>query len=360
MILLNPGPVTLSPAVRQALQGDDLCHREPEFAALTLRICQKLQHVYPEAAANYQAVLLTASGSGGVEAMLSTFAPVNGCTLVLSNGVYGERMLAMLQAQGKPCLALSQRWGEAIDLSALAIELARQQISHVAVVHHETTTGRLNELDAVAALCREKGVALLIDAVSSFGGEWLDFAGWQPLAVAATANKCLHGIPGVAFVLARQDALAQPSHATSLYLDLLRYYRDQRQGWSPFTQAVQGFMALDAALDELQMAGGWLARRQQYRQRSAAVAETLAQGGVSPLLAAELCSSMLRTYHLPPGMSYAYLHDQLKAAGFVIYAGQGSLAAEVFRIATMGEITAADLQALQQALRQILAAGVCA
>lgn len=347
MILLNPGPVTLSPSVRNALHGDDLCHREPEFAAMTKRICQKLEAVYPVCQAQYQAVLLTASGSGAVEAMLSTFSPFDGKTLVLCNGVYGERMVAMLQRQNKPVEALMNDWRSPLCLLQLETRLAHGGITHVAVVHHETTTGRLNDLSAIAAMCLRFGTKLMIDAVSSFGAEWIDFANWQPLAVAATANKCLHSIPGVAFVIAHEQVLQQQkTAATTLYLDLQMYYREQRHGWSPFTQAVQGFMALEAALDEFHQLGGWQARRQTYQHRSEMISAHLATYDIQPLLMPTDSSCILKTYTLPDGIGYDFLHDELKRAGFTIYAGQGQLGGKVFRIAVMGTISDFEMQQL--------------
>src|SRR4051812_39165162 len=204
MILLNPGPVTLTARVKRALAGDDMCHREAEFAELTLDVLRGIENVY-DTGGGYSAVMLSGSGTAAVEAMLSTFASKTRPTLVVCNGVYGERMAAMLARQGKPAVKLRQEWLAAIDLAKVeqAIE-AQPQLANVAVVHNETTTGRLNDLGPLAALCAKRGLGLLLDAVSSFGGEQLDFAKLQPLAVAATANKCLHGAPGVSFVLARK------------------------------------------------------------------------------------------------------------------------------------------------------------
>lgn len=356
MILLNPGPVTLSAKVRRALQGDDLCHREPEFASLTKAILGKLESVYDDAGKTHAAVLLTASGSGAVEAMLSTFAPRNQTTLVVANGVYGERMLDMLTRQGKPCIGLTAPWESPIELDSVERLLEEHPgISHLAVVHHETTTGRLNDLRALAKLCAKRRIELMIDAVSSFGAEWIDFATWNPLAIASTANKCLHGIPGVSFVMARREALEHSqTQATTLYFDLLRYYRNQRSGWSPFTQAVQGFMALEAALDELLESGSWSGRQGVYRQRSSRIAAKLGKLGALPLLE-DGASSMLRSYLYPEGKSYARLHDGLKKRGFTIYAGQGRLQARIFRIATMGDITEENMQNLMAALEEVLA-----
>jgi 2-aminoethylphosphonate-pyruvate transaminase len=353
VILLNPGPVSLSPRVRRVLaEAEDLCHREPEFADLSREILNRLECVY-EAVDDYTAITLTGSGTAAVEAMLSSFARKDQATLVVANGVYGERMAEMLQRQSKPFLMARSAWLEPIHLDLVAEMLRKHpEIACVAVVHHETTTGRLNDLAELARLCQAWGKELLIDAISSFGAEALPFAEWRPLAVAATANKCLHGIPGIACVLARRDVLEQnASQATSLYLDLMGYYRTQKSGYSPFTQAVQAAQALCEALRELANEGGWLARQRRYQDRTNRVRQALTECGVSPLLPTALSASMLTSYQLPTGFSYEALHRAMKASGFIIYAGQGEFNGRVFRIATMGEIGEEDLARLSAALR---------
>jgi 2-aminoethylphosphonate-pyruvate transaminase len=355
MILLNPGPVTLTPRVRNALLRGDLCHREPEFAALFLDLRQRLETVYPEAERTHAAVLLAGSGTAAVEAMLSTFAPRRQRTLVATNGVYGERMTLMLEHQGKPFVAVRSLWTEAIDDDRIAAALnADSSIACVAVVHHETTTGRLNRLDGLASLCRERGVSLLVDAVSSFGGEELRFDDWSPTAIAATANKCLHGVPGLSFVIAERQQLGESNgYATALYLDLERYYAEQNSGWSPFTQPVQICFALQEALQELLEAGGWRTRRERYQFISRTVRSTLETLGVSALLPERETSAIMSAFRLPAGDSYERIHDELKAMGFIIYAGQKDLRKTIFRIANMGAISNDDIDRLVVALRSV-------
>lgn len=354
--LLNPGPVTLTSRVRQSLLREDICHREPEFSALQSEIRSRLAGVYPEARSDYRAVLLTGSGTAAVEAMVGSLVPGNGLALVVANGVYGERMAAMLHAQGKAHEVASAGWLSAMDLDAVERRLALSpSISHVLAVHHETTTGRLNDLPALGAICRRHGVPLLLDAVSSFGGEEIEFASWNLEACAATANKCLHGVPGISFVLARRSAFESgASGARSLYLDLFRYYQEQEKGSAPFTQAVHACYALAEALRELEDSGGWRARHAHYRALSSRVFEGLRAQGVAPLLEIEAPSSAILTaYRLPPGHAYRELHDSLKAEGFVIYAGQGGpLGKEIFRIAVMGDLGRADIDALLAACRR--------
>ncbi len=357
MILLNPGPVTLSARVRQALAREDLCHREQEFADLTLDIRARIERIYPDAQPAHAAVLLTGSGSAAVEAMLSSLLPADGKTLVVANGVYGERMATILARHRRPHHVLRLDWTEAIDCRLVEAALdADPTIAHVASVHHETTTGRLNDIATLGALCRRRGLGLLLDAVSSFGAEEIRFDEWNLVAAAAAANKCLHGVPGVAFVLARRDVLADCSrHADSLYLDLGLLYREQQAGWSPFTQAVQAFFALHEALCEFEEAGGQAARRARYVQLSSLLRRELPAAGATLLLPPDDYASMLTSFRLPPGVGYAGLHDELKRRGFTIYAGQGHLAPQIFRIATMGALSDPDLERLLDSCRAVFA-----
>ncbi len=348
--LLNPGPVTLSERVRASLLGPDLCHREPEFAELQGEIRRRLCQVYPSD--GYDAVLVAGSGTAAVEAMVGSLVPWDGRALVAVNGVYGERIAAILRLQGKTVDVAKSDVLAPIDLAAVEAQLGRARYSHVIAVHHETTTGRLNDVPALGALCRRFGVPLLLDGVSSFGGEAVDLAGWNVEAIAATANKCLHGVPGLSFVLVRRSAFAKrDSAATSLYLDLYRHHADQERGGTAFTQPVHVCHALCEALRELEDGGGWQARQARYRRLSTWVFGALAARGVKPLLAiAEPSSAALTAYRLPAGRSYADLHDAMKAAGFVIYAGQGALAQAIFRVAVMGSLDDDDVARFVAAL----------
>jgi 2-aminoethylphosphonate-pyruvate transaminase len=308
--------------------------------------------VHP-ALAGFSAATLAASGSGAVEAMLATFAPADSKTLVAANGVYGERMARMLAALGRPHRVLPHEWTAPVDAAALEAALAADgAITHLAVVHHETTTGRLNDLDAIGAICRKRGVTLLLDAVSSFGAERIEAAAWNLGALAGTANKCLHGVPGLSFVLATAELWARkPAPAGSVYLDLRAYHTGQHgDGYSPFTLPVQVAFALHEALAEHAEQGGAGARLALYRARAQQVAAALTAAGARTLLDPATYSAVLWSWRLPAGQTYAALHDALKAAGYVIYAGQGRLGPEIFRIAHMGEITRAQMDGLCAAL----------
>jgi 2-aminoethylphosphonate-pyruvate transaminase len=349
VILLNPGPVSMTAKVRTALAGEDVCHREPEFKALVGKVREKISAIY--GAPGYTPVLIGGSGTSAVETMLSVVSKEE-TSLVVANGVYGERMATMLKAQGKRHEIVEAPWTSGMDLAAAEKAIASGSYGHVLAVHHETTTGRLNDIAALGAICKKAGVPLLLDAVSSFAGEDIRWDEWNIEAAAATANKCVHGAPGVSYVLVRDAALARPSGATSVYLDLHRHAADQAKGSTPFTLPTHVTFALDAALDELAASGGWKARLATYTARSKRVRTTLAEVGVGYLLENEnVYGATLTSFRLPAGKTYEALHAHLKKDGFVIYAGQGKFDGAIFRIAVMGEITERDLDRLVASLR---------
>jgi 2-aminoethylphosphonate-pyruvate transaminase len=361
MKLLNPGPVSLTERVRKALMREDMCHREIEFAEMTKDVIARLGAIYPEARDGYVPVLITGSGTAAVEAMIGSIVPRAGRALVVANGVYGERAAAMLDAQGKAHTLVRAEWTAPMKLDDVARELSKGGHSHVIAVHHETTTGRLNDVAALGALCKKHGVPMLLDGVSSFGGEEIRFDDWNLEACAATANKCLHGVPGIAFVLVKKSVFAgdRATGATSVYLDLFRYRKEQTSGFSPFTQSVQAMFALQEALRELDDAGGWTKRHARYRAITSRVIEELRALGVELMLESkDVSSAILTAFKMPGRTTYAKLHDELKEAGFVIYAGQGQFSGSIFRIAVMGDISDGDVDRLVVALRRSLGSGI--
>lgn len=353
-ILLNPGPVSLSEGVRRAVTRVDLCHREPEFFKLQDKVIRGLLDVYQCDPEQWAAVLIGGSGTSALEAMIASLLPRDASLLVLENGVYGERLSRIAGIHGIRHEALKADWGDPIDLDAFENLLATGKFTHAASVHHETTTGRLNPIDKIAALCTQHGVQLLLDTVSSFGAESIPFEQPSLQAVAATANKCLHGIPGLAMAVCRRDALRQDIEPRSLSLHLQGWAEQQARQSTPFTPAVNAVLGLAQALKELREQGGWHARRSRYRYLAARVAETCQDLGVEQWLPAAESSCVLRSYYLPAGLSYDELHDGLKQQGFIIYAGQGELATKLFRISTMGEISDYDIARLEQALQMVI------
>ncbi|SAK98281.1 class V aminotransferase [Caballeronia pedi] len=345
MLLLNPGPVTLSERVRKSLLQTDLCHREPEFFDLQDEARQRLVAAYELDPAVWSAVLMTGSGTAAVESMIAGLVPEGGRLLVVENGVYGDRIAQIARQYHIDHEVVKYEWMQAPDIDAIIARLDSDKFTNVAIIHHETTTGRLNAIDQLSRACGERGIGLLLDAVSSFGAEAIDFDGGGIAAIAATANKCLHGVPGAAFVIARRDALAKAA-SRNYYLGIARLAKLQDERNTPFTPSVHAYYALVEALREFEEEGGWRARHARYARLAEQVRAGLASLGIDSALSPEESSVVLRAYRLPAGVTYETLHDALKAKGFVIYAGQGGLSKELFRISTMGALDANDMDRL--------------
>jgi 2-aminoethylphosphonate-pyruvate transaminase len=354
-VLLNPGPANTSPRVRQALVMPDLCHREPEFFDMMRECRQRLVGALGLGAA-FDAVLFTGSGTAAVEAALASLIPPERGVLIVNNGVYGDRMLRIARAHGIPAEALTYDVTTPVTPADVTRVLrAHPEISHVAVVHHETTTGLLNPVEAVADAARAEGRRVLVDAMSSLFGEPLDVAREGIDAVTASANKCLQGIPGVSFVLARREALAalKGRPPRSVYLDLHNHWATQEQDNTPFTPAVQVLHAMREALIEL-AEEGVAARIARYAENARVLRRGMAALGFSILLPEGARSSVLTTFRLKPGIAYEPLHDAMKRRGYVIYAGQGDIRTYAFRVANMGTLTPKEMDGVVDAFAACL------
>ncbi len=344
--LLNPGPVTLAPSVRAALaDSTDLCHREPEFSRLQQSVRHELAGMYG-VESDYSTTLFTGSGTAAVEAMLTSLVPAGSAVLIASNGVYGQRMAAMAARAGVDHVVIETGMTDPIDFAGVERILATQpDVSHIAAVQHETTIGRLNDLGRLAAVAG--GRPILLDAVSSFGAEEIRFADWNVEACAATANKCLHGVPGISFVVATQEALAdERRQPPSVYLDLAANYRAQEDGYPQFTPAVQSLIALDVALADLATVGGWQARGHRYRDLSGRIRDGFAAAGIDAILPPGDNAAALTSFWLPTGTDFEGLFQRLSASDFVIYPGQRRLYEEIFRVAVMGDLSDDDISEL--------------
>ncbi len=362
-VLLNPGPACTSQRVRAALLRGDLCHRESEFADLLLGLQRKLRAAL-DLPPEYAIALVTGSGTAAMEMAVIGAVRPGRALAVVNNGVYGARLAAIARAHGIDVAEVQGPWTAAPSLDELAALLAaRDDLDALAVVHHETTTGLLNPIAEIGRLAREAGVPLILDAISSMGCDPLDARGAGADFLIGTANKGFHGLPGVSFVCLSPRGRARVAEVPprGLYLSLGAYLAQQERGDVPFTPAVQICYALDEALDELAERGGVPARITDYAARAALVREGVAALGLAQFLPPDAPrSNALTAIRLPRGLSYERLHDRLKEQGYIIYAGQGGLSAEMFRVATMGELTLDTLHnfvgALGQAIGRVPAA----
>jgi 2-aminoethylphosphonate-pyruvate transaminase len=354
--LLNPGPVNTSEAVKRAALRPDLCHREPEYTKLMADVRRKLLEVANVSGENYKSVLIAGSGTAALELGVSSLIHAGKKILVIINGVYGERIEKIADIHGIAKKTIVSAWGERPDLNAVDRALADDpEIEVVALIHHETTTGLLNPVAEVGELCKKHDKLFFLDSISAFGGEQVDLEKSGIDFLACTANKCLHGLPGVAFLLisGRGEKHIADIPARSLYFDLKNYIAQQDKGTIPFTPCVPGMYTLDVALDEV-LAEGPQNRINTYRERAAFLRKELGALGMQLYLDPRFLSNTITTFKLPSGVSYDQLHDALKADGFVIYAGQGKLASEIFRVANMGNVPMSAYRELVDSVRRFL------
>ncbi len=351
-VLMNPGPVVAAERVRAALGGPDLCHREVEFTELMNRVRDRVTRICG-GGREHTSLILTGSGTAAVEAVVTSVVPADGALLTLDNGHYGRRMHDIAVAHGLRSERLVFGWANPIDLDAVDRALAADPgLSHVAVVHHETSTGMLNDIAAVTRVAHRHGREVVVDAVSSVGAEDVDLVRDGIDWLAGSANKCLEGMPGLAFVAGRRTAFAAlDGHPRrSYYLDLARHFTAQEMSATPaFTPAVPTFYAFDTALG-LALEEGVRARGDRYRALVRVLRDGLQRLGFTLLLPPEHRAVGLTVVRLPPGVSYDDLHAPLKAAGYVVYAAQGPLAESCFRLSTLGALTAEDITGFLDAL----------
>jgi len=305
----------------------------------------------------FAAVLFTGSGTAAVEAAVSSAVPADGGLLVIDNGVYGDRLLRITRAHGIRAQALSYDVTTAARPDDVRAALrADRQLTHVAVVHHETTTGVLNPVADIARAAAAEGRRVLVDAMSSLFGEPLDVTQDGIDFVMASANKCLQGVPGISFVLARRQALdalrAKPPR--SVYLDLSNHYVTQEQDNTPFTPAVQVLHAMRQALRELEKEGV-PARIARYAENARVLRRGMTALGFEMLVPEGARSSILTTFKLLPGIAYDPLHDAMKRRGYIIYAGQGDIRKYAFRVSNMGTLTPRDMQGVVDAFGESVA-----
>lgn len=357
MILLNPGPVNVTERVRQALMRPDICHRESEFSDLMQGIRRKLLEAFcPNYTSEYVALLITGSGTSAVEAAVTSCIAPGRRLMVIKNGVYSQRISQMAGAHKIQAAELSGEWDQRFDVEPVSVALRQNaSIQAIAVVHHETSTGLLNPVKEIGAIAKKAGRFLMVDGVSSLAGEDVDFNTHNIALVAGSSGKCIQGFPGVGFVIVRRDLMEQMVNyeRRSVYLHLPNYYKEQEEDSVPFTPAVQLYYAFDEALNEL-LEEGVANRVARYRRAARTIRDYMRAMRMKFYLREPLWSSTLTAFRLPDGVYYDHLHDLLKERGFVIYAGQAQLAESIFRVANMGALNGAQIEAFLTAFEAVL------
>lgn len=354
--LFTPGPLTTSRTVKQAMLRD-LGSRDGEF----LRVVREIRSKLLDLAAlrdDFECVLMQGSGTFSVEAVIGSATPTHGKVLILANGAYGRRMVKIADALRIPSMVLE--YAEDCNTNAEDVERALQQdpmITNIAMVHSETTSGLVNDIHAVGAVAKQFGKTFFVDAMSSFGGIETDWRVSNADYIVSSANKCIEGVPGFGFILARRDALLKTNgQARSLALDVYGQYLGlESDGQFRFTPPTHALLAFHQALLELESEGGVKGRAARYRANY----DTLLQGtralGLSEYLPADRQGHIIVSFLYPRDVRFDFptFYARLNDKGYVIYPGKVGNA-NCFRIGCIGRLFPSDMQNLIQAMRATL------
>ncbi|HET8578426.1 MAG TPA: 2-aminoethylphosphonate--pyruvate transaminase [Methylomirabilota bacterium] len=354
-LLFTPGPLTTSATTKEAMLHD-WGSRDAEFIRVNRRVRDRLVEL-AGGRDSHVCVPLQGSGTFIVEAMIGTLVPPSGKLLMLVNGAYGKRMVRMCEYYRRACAVIEAPEDRPVDPAGLDSALARDSaVTHVAVVHCETTSGMLNPVEEIAAVTARRGRRLLIDAMSAFGAIPLDAARMPFDAVVASANKCLEGIPGMGFGIIRRDALeAARGNAPSLSLDLHdQWVSMEKNGQWRFTPPTHVIAALDQALSEHAAEGGVAGRGARYARNCQVLLAGLRAMGFETLLPDALQAPIIVTVRMPadPRFHFETFYDRLSQRGFVIYPGKLTVA-DSFRIGCIGRLGETEMRGVLDAIRDI-------
>ncbi len=351
-LLLTPGPLSTSPTVRAAMNRDWCTWDDDYNVGVVTPIREKLVRLATSARPEeYTCVLMQGSGTFSVESMLGSVIPADGKLLVLANGAYGNRLAQIAERLNIRHEVHDSGELEQPSLSRLRETLAGDsEITHVVLVHNETTTGMMNPLDEIAAIVKDSGRLLLVDSMSAFGGVPLDIAELGIDYIVSSANKCIQGVPGFGFVIGRTTHLQQTKGwARSLSLDLYDQWQGMENGsgkWR-YTSPTHTVRAFYQALLELDEEGGVAVRHARYTENQRRLVSGMERLGFRCVLPAEYHSPIITGFYNPEHADYEFrrFYDLLKQHGFVIYPGKVT-GIDSFRIGTIGHVFPDDIDRL--------------
>ncbi len=356
--LFTPGPLTTSQTVKQAMLRD-LGSRDIEFIGVVQEIRNELLNVAGVSqGGGYECVLLQGSGTFGIEAVMTCAIPRDGKWLIVMNGAYGQRMQKIAEVHGIPTAILS--YDEDQTISADDVDRALNKdpsISAVAVVHCETTTGIMNPIEEVGAVVRKHKRIYFVDSMSAFGAAQFDFQACEIDYLVSSANKCIEGVPGFSFCIARRTALEKTSGwSRTLSLDLYEQWRGlEKSGQFRFTPPTHTMLAFRQAIEELKMEGGVPGREKRYQANCRALLEGMRNLGIEEYLPTEKQGHIITSFLFPEHKNFNFetFYEKLNDRGFVIYPGKVSNA-NCFRIGNIGRIFKSDVTALVSAIEIVL------
>lgn len=357
-ILFTPGPLSTSPTVKEAMLRD-VGSWDQEFIDIVDRIRNQLLALGGVSKeGGYETVPMQGSGSFGIEAAIGSSVPPGGKLLAIVNGAYGERIVKQAQYLKIDLAIHRTEEHEHPNLEQLEQTLADDPaITNVIVVHCETTTGIVNPIEEIGRLVRDAGRIYLVDAMSSFGALPIDLRACGIDYLISSANKCIQGVPGFSFILARREVLeASDGSARSLCLDILDQWRAfETHGRFRYSPPTHSFLAFEQALAELAEEGGIAGRRRRYQENYETLIAGMRRLGFREYLPPEDQSCIISTFHYPadPQFDFNTFYNVLKEHGSIIYPGKlGEV--DCFRIGTIGHMFPADVENLLAAIAEAI------
>jgi len=355
-LLLTPGPLTTSKSVK-AVMVHDWGSRDATFIRINQAVLTTLTEII-DGGSDFVTVPMQGSGTFAVEAMLTTFIPRDGKALILINGAYGQRAKKICEIAGRAVASHETPEDTPPDLAAVETLLKNDPaITHVFCVHCETTSGILNPIGKIGEIAARHGKRFLIDSMSAFGALPLSAADISFDAVAASSNKCIEGVPGLGFVIARKAALEKTKgNATTLVLDLHDQWMNfGKTGQYRFTPPIHVIVAFHQALEEFRAEGGAAGRGGRYAENCKVLIEGMSALGFEPLLPKALQAPIIVTFRMPADKAFVFqnFYDKLKERGYVIYPGKLTVA-DSFRIGCIGRLNADHMRGALKAIREIL------
>lgn len=357
-LLLTPGPLTTSRSVRKAMRVD-YSTWDVDYNRIVTRVRTGIVKLATQRD-DHTSTLIQGSGTFAVEATLGSAIPADGKVLIVNNGAYGKRMVEIADRLGIARVELAHDETEPPNLQRLRDTLARDAaITHIAMVHCETTTGMLNPAAEVGRLARAYGKTYILDAMSSFGGVPMTMEDLGADFIVSSANKCVQGVPGFGFVVASRATMhAIRGRARSLSLDLYDQWQEMeaKGGKWRYTSPTHVVCAFAQALAELEAEGGVAARAQRYRANQRCLVDGMTGIGFKTLLPEAWQSPIITSFLNPthPRFDFPRFYDKLKARRFVIYPGKVSQA-DCFRVGTIGHVFPEDMALLIARIQDVLA-----
>jgi 2-aminoethylphosphonate-pyruvate transaminase len=356
-LLFTPGPLTTSATVKAAMLHD-AGSRDADFLGIVRSIRERLLAIGGAApGGDYECVLMQGSGTFAIEAVISSVIPSDGRLLVAVNGAYGRRIAQIARVHGIAVETLDIPENRKVTARDVAGRLAGSTFTHVAVIHCETTTGIVNPIEEIGSAVAAAGATFIVDAMSSFGAVPVSLEAAHADFLISSANKCIEGVPGFGFILARREALlAAKGRARTLSLDLHAQWAGlEAEGQFRFTPPTHVLLAFHQALDEFDAEGGVTGRAGRYRLNYEVLARGMTELGFEPYLAPEDRGYIITTYRYPAGETFRFeeFYSRLSQLGFIIYPGKLSQE-PCFRIGTIGRLDVKDIKALLDAIGQVM------